>query len=70
MYGQIGAPFFQRDFEFFHEQALAADACQRGIQDLVASRGHAQNFDRSLRIQRLQSSLNMASLPHGKRTFT
>ena len=47
MHGDIGAAIFQCSFQFFDEQALAADLGQSDIEDLVALRGHAQYADGS-----------------------
>jgi len=48
--GEVGTAFLHRDFEFLDEQALAADLGQRAIEDLVAARCHAENFDSAVRI--------------------
>ena len=44
MHGQIGAAFFEREFQFLHEQALAADLGERAVQNLVTLGGHAQQI--------------------------
>jgi len=43
VHGEIGAAFRHRRFQFLHEQSLAADARERGIEDLIALGGHASN---------------------------
>jgi len=50
MHGEIGAPVFQRGFQLFNEQALAADFRQRHVENLVTLRGHAEDADFGLRI--------------------
>lgn len=44
MHGEIGAAIGERDFEFLHEQALAADLRQRAIENLIAARRHSEDF--------------------------
>jgi hypothetical protein len=50
VHGQIGAALGQRQFQFFHEQALAADFGERSIQDFVPARGQGEEFDPAIRI--------------------
>ena len=45
MHRDVGAPFFEREFEFLDEQALAADLAERAVEDLVAAGGHAEQCD-------------------------
>ena len=68
MNGQVGAAIGQRGFEFLDEQPLAADLAQCAVQNLVAQRRHAQQFDLPTQT-RLQQRLDMLSLPQGQATF-
>ena len=70
MHGKVGLAFLHGDFQFLDEQALAADLRERAIKDLVAARGHAENFDAALRVQDLQTRLDMQRLPHRQTRFT
>jgi hypothetical protein len=63
MHGEVGAPFLHGDFEFLDEQPLAADLRQRPVEDLVAARRHAEYLDRTLRVQRRQTRLDVHGLP-------
>ena len=67
MHGDVGAALFQRGFQLFHEQALAADLAQRAVQDLVALGGHAQQGDGVA--ARLQQGLDVFGLPQGQAAF-
>ena len=49
VHGQVGAALGQRQLQFFHEQALAADLCERGIQDFVPARGQGEELDLAIR---------------------
>ena len=62
MNGQVGAAIGQRGFEFLDEQPLAADLAQCAVQNLVAQRRHAQQFDLPTQT-RLQQRLDMLGLP-------
>ena len=70
MHGDVGTAVEQRVLEFLDEQSLAADLGQRSVEDLVATRGHAQQFDATGGIQSLEAGLDMLCLPQGKTTFT
>jgi hypothetical protein len=63
MHCQIGAPFFQRGFQFFDKQTFSAHFAQRPIQNLIALGRHAQEAD--LVALRLQKRLYVLSLPQG-----
>ena len=69
MHRQLGATVEQREFEFLGEQAFAADVGERPILDLVATSGHADERDRTLRITGLQETRDMVRLPEGKAAF-
>jgi hypothetical protein len=47
---EIGPPLFHCDFELFDEQALTAHFGQGTVEDLVATRRHAKDFDSTVRI--------------------
>ena len=59
----VGPAFTQCDFQFLDKQALAAHLAQRAVQNLVALRRHAQQFDLPAQTS-LQKSLDMSGLPH------
>jgi hypothetical protein len=67
MDGDVGAPFFERQFEFFHEEALAAHLAERAVQDLVAGGRHAQQADRVASF--LQKRLHVFGLPKCQPAF-
>ncbi|MOA35661.1 hypothetical protein D3C78_1571300 [compost metagenome] len=69
MHGDVGAAFLQRQLQFLHEQALAADLGQGLVEDLVALGGHAEDFHAERRVQRLQAGFDVFGLPHGKFAF-
>jgi len=48
---QIGAPFKQRHFKLFDEQAFATDFGQRAVKHTITLGGHAQDFNRALGIK-------------------
>ena len=68
MHRQVGAALFQRGFQLLDEQALAADLGQRAVEDLVAARGHAQQFDLQAEAL-LQQVAHMFGLPQGQAAF-
>ena len=68
MHRQIGTAFFQRHFEFFDKQTLAADFAEGTVEDLVALGGHAQNRD--FATSRLQQVLQMVGLPKSQTALT
>ena len=67
MHGEVGAAFFQREFQFLDEQALAADLAQRAVEDLVAAGGHAQQ--RYLVAALFQQRLHVLGLPQREAAF-
>ncbi len=67
MHGHVGAAFFQRDFQLFHEEALAAHLGQGAVEDLVALGGHAEQFDGVA--ARTQQGLHMFGLPEREAAF-
>ncbi len=68
MHGQVRAPVLQRGFQLLDEQALAADLGQRTVEDLVATRGHPQQFDAQAET-RLQEFTYVFGLPQGEPAF-
>jgi len=70
MHRQIGASVLQGLFQLFDKQSFAADFRQGFVQNLVAARGHAQDFDFAVGIQGFQTALDMLRLPHGEQAFT
>jgi len=69
MHRQIGATVLQGLFQLFDKQAFAADFRQGFVQNLVAARGHTQDFNFAVGIQGFQTTLDMFCLPHGKQAF-
>jgi hypothetical protein len=65
--GDVGAPFFQRDFQLLDEQALATNLGQAAVQDLVALGGHAQQFHPMPKA--LQQGFDMLGLPQRQSAF-
>jgi hypothetical protein len=59
----IRAAFEHALFEFLDEQALAADFCQRRVQNLVALGGHGHQLDFEARVRLLQAGLDVFRLP-------
>ena len=68
MHRQIGAAFFQSDFEFFDKQTFATDFAQRPVEDLIALGGHAQDIH--LAALRSQQVLHVMGLPQSQTAFT
>ena len=68
MHGQVGTAFFQRRFQLFHKQAFATHFAQGAVQDLVATRRHAQQRDRMA--QPFQQGFDVFGLPQGQAAFT
>ncbi len=68
MHGQVGAALFQGGFKLLDEQPLAADLGQRTVEDLVATGGHAQQFDLQPE-PGAQQVAYMFGLPQGKAAF-
>jgi hypothetical protein len=66
---QVGAALRHGHFQFLDEQALAADAGQGRIQDLVALGGHAQEFHFQAGMQRHQARLDVFGLPERELAF-
>ena len=69
MHGQVGSAVMQSLFQLFDKQAFTADFRQSSVQNLVAARGHAQDFDFAVGIQGFQTTLDMFCLPHSKQAF-
>ena len=70
MHRQVGAPFLHGDLKLLDEQSFATDLRQRAIENLIAAGCHPENVDHRIRIQGLQTPLNMPRLPHGQTRFT
>ena len=68
VHGQICAAFFERHFQFFDKQTLAADLAQGAVQNLVALGGHAQQGD--LVAVLLEQGFDVLGLPQGKTAFS
>jgi hypothetical protein len=45
MYGDVGTIFEQRNFELLDKEAFATNLRQRRTQQLIATRGHREQFD-------------------------
>ena len=69
MHGEISSTFEHRRFELLHKESLAAYLGKGAVEDLVAARRHAKEFNLCPRITVAQKRLNVQSLPHGKRAF-
>ena len=69
MHRQVSAPFEQRLFELLDEQPLAADLRQGAVEDAVAARRHAEQFDTGTRMERAQALAHVLGLPEGERAF-
>ena len=67
MHGQVGAAFFQRGFQLFHEQAFATHLAEGPVQDLVTLGGHSQQRD--LVALRLQQGFDVFGLPQRQAAF-
>jgi hypothetical protein len=65
---ELCAAFFEGGFKLFHEQTLAADLGQRAVKNLVASRGHAEQFNMKAEAA-LQQVANMFGLPQRESAF-
>src|SRR5438046_9322114 len=63
MHGEIRAPFAHGELEFLDKEPLAADRRQRTIDDAIALRRHAEQFDRAARIKRLEPCAHVLRLP-------
>ena len=70
MHRDVGAAVEQRGLEFLDEQAFAADLGERTVEDLVATRGHAQQLDPAAGMERLEAGLDVFGLPQGETAFT
>jgi hypothetical protein len=68
MHRQVGPAVQQGRFQLFHEQALAADLAERAVENLVAQRGHAQQFDLPAQAG-FEQGLDMRGLPHRQSAF-
>ncbi len=68
MHRNVGPAFAERHFKLLDKQALAADLAQRAVQNLVALRGHAEQFDLPAQTA-LQQRLDMPGLPHRQTAF-
>ena len=64
------ATFFQRHFEFFDEQAFAADLRERFVKDLIAACGHAQEAHGEPGNYTLKLGFHVMGLRKRQRTFT
>ena len=69
MHGEISSPFEHRRLELLHKESLAAYLGKGAVENLVAARRHAKEFNLCPRITVAQKRLNVQSLPHGKRAF-
>ena len=67
MHRQVGAAFFQRGFQLFHEQAFATHLAEGPVQDLVTLGGHSQQRD--LVALRLQQGFDVFGLPQRQAAF-
>ncbi len=67
MHGHVGAAFLQGDFQFLHEEALAAHLGQGAVEDPVALGGHAEQFDGVA--ARAQQGLHVLGLPEREAAF-
>ena len=70
MYGDIGAPFFDRHFKLLDEQALAANLRERLVENLVALGGHGDDLDRRAGIKLPQFRRRPFALHHGEAALT
>ena len=67
MHGQVRAAVFERRLQFLDEQALAADLGQRAVEDLVAARGHAEQFDLQAEALRAAASRTCSACHRARR---
>ena len=68
MHCELRPAFLERGFEFLDEQALASDLGQRSVEDLVAARGHAEQFDAESETA-AQQVANVFCLPQREAAF-
>src|SRR5712664_2663580 len=64
VHGKIGPPVLERGLELLYEKPLAADLSEGPIDDLVASRGDAEDAHLAMRIQALELARDVLGLPH------
>ena len=69
VHGEIGLARLHGDFKLLHEESLAAHLGERAVEDLVASRRHAEELHARGRIAGAQHGLDVKGLPHGKGAF-
>ncbi len=63
MHSDVGAAVEQGGFQFLDEQSLAADLGEWPVENLIAARGHAEQFHLAGGIQLLQLIAHMLGLP-------
>lgn len=63
----VGAPFFEREFELFHEEPFAAYLAERAVEDLVAGGRQAEQADRMALF--LQKRPDVFGLPQCQAAF-
>jgi hypothetical protein len=69
MHGDVGAQFLDGDFEFFDEEAFAADGRERAILNAIALRDQRHNLDHESRVCRAQQRRHVLSLPQSQLTL-